>query len=304
MKSKEWLFEAEQNVAKKKLDQQLNMLSNQEIDYLLSVLLSNNLQEEQINRTPEEIEDMIRRGFDPVTGNKITSPAAQAAISNQPKATTTKQTSIRKKSQEEVQVKKTIAQLPKKEKEALKKVLQQEKVKREKKGKKVDAPKKPAGMLSKIVVGLAIAIGALAAIPDSPKDAEQQTTAQQDEQPDDNKMLMKAGENAPWRIKRYVAQSAFDEDSLKFRNWKMHFIFENPDDKNASTWLMVSGEVNGKNRLGAYVGFKKFIAAIDPYTGEVDSGKYYTEDNEKYYQVLALMKSYKTLDAPIIGPSD
>jgi len=49
------------------------------------------------------------------------------------------------------------------------------------------------------------------------------------------------------KAKALVSAQLIDPDSAKFRNVREH-------------GAIVCGEVNGKNRMGAYVGFKPFVA--------------------------------------------
>lgn len=308
MQSKEWLVEAESNIKVKK---QLKLLSNADIDIVLNKIKSLSTKKEGREKRSNYVSLKGKSSFQDSDQDDT------EAIATKPKNTVKSVTKTKKKKTQPTNIDIILRNLSDKDKALLAATLQKEKNQRETEQSKtttVELPKRVApqiksssGSLAKAVLALiaALPIGLIGGY----KGAEMLFSPQNEpvaqekpEQSDANKKFLRAGEMAPYKIKRYISQSAYDEDSLKFRNWKMHAIFENPNDKNASTWLMVSGEVNGKNRLGAYVGFKKFIAAIDPDTGEVDSGKYYSEDDSRYYQVLQLMNSYKTLDAPIVGP--
>jgi hypothetical protein len=103
---------------------------------------------------------------------------------------------------------------------------------------------------------------------------------------------------APYKVARLIKRTAFDGDSLKFDDWRLKSV----SDKSGDTgWLVITGSVNGKNRFGAYVGFKQFIATIDPDTGAVQ--KLYMENDPKYIQALALISTFKTnLSIPVTGP--
>jgi len=169
MRSSEWLFEAEQNITVKKY---LNLLSNLDIDNILLNLT------DSVNEVKEE----PTIGELPVIKNPV--------IDKKPKASSVKKTPAKKVTKPNNELNSVISKLSKKEKELLIKTLQQEKIKRKKSTNpkklsntpninQVPVEKKSPGMLSKIVVGLAIAIGALAAIPDNPKDSERQPVAQE-----------------------------------------------------------------------------------------------------------------------------
>ena len=123
-------------------------------------------------------------------------------------------------------------------------------------------------------------------------------TAKQDISKDDNSTkIVNMAKMAPYKVARHIKRTAFDGDSLKFDDWKMITVSE----KSGDGWLVITGSVNGKNKFGAYVGFKEFLATIDPDTGEVQ--KFYMDNDPKYLQVLALMSTFKTnLSTPISGP--
>ena len=110
--------------------------------------------------------------------------------------------------------------------------------------------------------------------------------------------IVEMAKMAPYKVARLIKRTAFDGDSLKFDDWRMKSVSDNSGDG----WLIITGSVNGKNKLGAYVGFKEFIATIDPDTGEVQ--KLYMENDPRYAQASALISTFKTnLSAPISGPS-
>lgn len=67
-----------------------------------------------------------------------------------------------------------------------------------------------------------------------------------------------------------LSDTLFDADSAKFRNLR-----EVEDSKDG---LVICGEVNAKNRMGAYIGFRRFVgvpkdrfSAVDPQAGQDDS---------------------------------
>jgi len=124
-------------------------------------------------------------------------------------------------------------------------------------------------------------------------------TAKKEISKDDNTTkFLKMGEDAPYKVARLIKRTAFDGDSLKFNDWTMKAV----TDDSGGTWLIITGSVNGKNKLGAYVGFKEFLATIDPDTGEVQ--KLYMENDPKYLQAVALISKFKTnLSKPVSGPS-
>jgi hypothetical protein len=110
--------------------------------------------------------------------------------------------------------------------------------------------------------------------------------------------IVEKAKMAPYKVARLIKRTAFDGDSLKFDDWRMKSV----SDKSGDGWLIITGSVNGKNKFGAYVGFKQFLATIDPDTGEVQ--KLYMENDPKYIQALALISTFKTnLSTPVIGPS-
>jgi hypothetical protein len=110
--------------------------------------------------------------------------------------------------------------------------------------------------------------------------------------------IVEMAKMAPYKVARLIKRSAFDGDSLKFDDWRMKSV----SDKSGDGWLIITGSVNGKNKFGAYVGFKQFLATIDPDTGEVQ--KLYMENDPKYIQALALISTFKTnLSTPVHGPS-
>lgn len=298
MHSREWLFEAERNIKVKK---QLGLLSDADIDTVLGLINKVNEQDE-----PYDPRAKFRKKNKFVDAPPVSNTAKPNTSPVSPNVSSTKSKSN--------DIESIIKNLSEKDKQLLAATLQKEKEQRvQQKRKRSSAkqpvtktstePKKSSGMLGKIILGLLIGIGGAAYFTDTTPQSNTTTTQAEPRQNDANKKFLRAGEMAPYKIKRFIAQSAYDEDSLKFRNWKMHAI-QDPDNPNAGVYLMVSGEVNGKNRLGAYVGFKKFIIAIDPETGELESGKYYTEEDQRYFMVYELMKSMKTIDAPIPGPSD
>lgn len=138
MKSKEWLFEAEQNVAKKKIDQQLDQLSDQEIDALLSVI-DKSLNEGRFDYNPLA-GPATKPQQSPPQQQKPKQPQPQPQKKPQPQKQTPKPKS---------EVKAYVDDLDEKEKEALKVVLQKEKEQRKETGEKVSAPPKSPSELKK-----------------------------------------------------------------------------------------------------------------------------------------------------------
>jgi hypothetical protein len=282
MLSKEFIFEAESNIKVKKY---LDLLSDTDIENVLKML--------QMNEQGEQFsyKDFIKSTAATPQKNKSTSSAT-------PKTKSSKLPKVKKSNNNKQDIDDVIKNLSKKDKESLASTLKKEKQKRATKQKpaaKVVQPKKSSGFLGKIIVGLAIAIGALSAMPDDPKTSDQTTASQQQ----DGKYYSMF-QNAPYKIASMIKNTAFDEDSLKFKNWKVHLI----NDKESNTaWGLISGEVNGKNKFGAYVGYKSFVASIDFDSGEIQ--KLYMEDDPKYMQVMALMKSYgnDVKTGPAIGPN-
>jgi hypothetical protein len=152
MKSKEWLFEAEQNVAKKKIDQQLDQLSDQEIDALLSVI-DKSLDEGRFDYNPLA---------DPAPGQSQT-PKPQQQKPKQPQPQQQKKPQPQKQQPKpKSEVKAYVDDLGAKEKEALKAVLQKEKEQRAETGEKVSAPPKSSNAvknLLKIILVLTLSVG-------------------------------------------------------------------------------------------------------------------------------------------------
>jgi hypothetical protein len=110
--------------------------------------------------------------------------------------------------------------------------------------------------------------------------------------------FLELGKAAPYKISRILKRSAFDGDSVKFTDWTLKAI----DDGTGGAWLVITGAMNGKNRLGAYVGYKNFFATVDPDNGEIQ--KLYMEGDPAYAAALALMATYKTpVSARILGPN-
>jgi hypothetical protein len=150
MKSKEWLFEAEQNVAKKKIDQQLDQLSDQEIDALLSVI--------------DKSLDEGRFDYNPLAGpapGQSQTPKPQQQKPKQPQPQQQKKSEPQKQQPKpKSEVKAYVDDLGAKEKEALKAVLQKENEQRAETGEKVSAPPKSPSELKKwlgvLLVSMAI----------------------------------------------------------------------------------------------------------------------------------------------------
>ena len=60
------------------------------------------------------------------------------------------------------------------------------------------------------------------------------------------------------KAKRAVTEQLIDPTSAQFRN--VHSLGES-----------VCGEVNGKNKMGAYVGFRRFVVSTSTYDAQIDS---------------------------------
>lgn len=146
MKSKEWLFEAEQNVAKKKIDQQLDQLSDQEIDALLS-MIDKSLDEGRFDYDP--LADVPREPRPPKPQKQPQAPRPQPQ----------QQKKQPQPQQKKSEVKAYVDDLANKQKETLKAVLQKEKEQRAKTGEKVSAAPKPAGKLVKLMAGILLTAG-------------------------------------------------------------------------------------------------------------------------------------------------
>jgi len=167
MKSSEWLFEAEQNVKARKY---LNNLSDADLDKAIAM----------VNSLVKEADDMP---FDPRAKYKKTNKYFNAPKQDAgTKSTNLQPTSSKSTSTDKNNVEDLLKNLSEKDKERLVQMFQKEKVARKSKKTKSEptasSTPKSANALSKIIVGLAVAIGALAAIPDDPKNLDQ-TTAQQ-----------------------------------------------------------------------------------------------------------------------------
>lgn len=143
MNSKEWLFEAEQNVAKKNIDQQLDQLSNQEIDALLSMI--------------DKSLDEGRFDYNPLAGSAPGQSKPQTSKPQQPNPQPQQQK--KQPQQKKSEVRTYVDDLDSKQKETLKAVLQKEKEEREKTGEKVQASPKPAGKLVKLMAGILLTAG-------------------------------------------------------------------------------------------------------------------------------------------------
>jgi len=312
MKPSEFLFEAEQNIKKAKANQYLDQLSDADLVAVAS-LLKGSLEEsaqdlsaqkkagKRIDGRPsdfiayDDTTQTAKRYQETPQGLRVLdvnySPPPRGYVSpGQSAPVITPQP----------EVKQYVASLDNKEKEALLNVVKKEAKKRKSEPKKSEPKKSSSGKVVASVLAGLLALGIYLSPdyePNKNNTTSQQTTVQ-DEQPDANKKFMKQAENGPYKVAREIRKTAFDEGSLKFRNWQMNAV--KSDD--GGVWLIITGEVNGKNRYGAYVGYKNFFASIDPDSGELQ--KLYMEDDPKYMQALALIKSYKdTITAPLMGPS-
>jgi hypothetical protein len=313
MHSREFLIEAETNIKVKKADQLLDQLSDQDL-VLVAKLLQGSLEEavqdlmvhkkagKRIEGRPS---DFIAYDDGTKTAKRYLETNNGLQVSDvrykpPPHGYTAPALAVAPAPVQAPEVKQYVASLDNKEKEALLNAVKKESKKRKSEPKKSEPKKSSSG---KVVAGVLAGLLALGIYlspdyePNKNNTTSQQTTVQ-DKQPDANKKFMKQAENGPYKIARQIRQTAFDEGSLKFRNWKMNAV--KSDD--GGVWLIITGEVNGKNRYGAYVGYKNFFASIDPDSGEVQ--KLYTEGDPKYAQAVALIKSFKDIStAPLMGPS-
>jgi hypothetical protein len=212
MKSKEWLFEAEQSVAKKKIDQQLDQLSDQEIDALLS-MITTSLEEGRFT-------------YDPLAG-----PAPGQSQTTKPQQQKPQQPQQQKKPEPQKQqpkpkseVKAYVDDLDNKEKEALKAILQKEKTVRKTTGEKVNTPPKPASKLKNILGAVLIAavaagiVGNIGGDKTPSKTIDKPAATAQAEKPDAVKSRWKVSsgtsgiENTPW--KEYTTLSSNKPDGM------------------------------------------------------------------------------------------
>ncbi len=287
MLSKEWLFEAQKNIQVKK---NLNLLSDEDIETILHKL--------SISEARSKYVSIKRKDSEPVEY-----PAQAPQTVKSPKAR------VKKPPTDLDGIVKNLSQ---KDKAALAATLQKEKEERAKQRKikrlqskplqtkTIVEPKKSSGMLGKIVLGLLVGIGAASFFSDDP--AQSSSTLQTEPKLDTaEQRAAKFLADSPYSVSRFVKQNAFDEDSLKFRNWQYHIIPLGGDTNSGEAHLVTTGEYNGKNRLGAYVGYKSFVASIDPDTGEVQ--KFYTEDDPKYISALALTRQPEVISKPLPGPN-
>ena len=76
------------------------------------------------------------------------------------------------------------------------------------------------------------------------------------------------------QAKALVASVLFDPDAAKFRSLERHaaaFADQPP--------VSICGEVNGKNRFGAYVGFRRFVVDLKARAVKIDPGNPETFDD-------------------------
>jgi hypothetical protein len=246
MKSTEFLIEAEQNVAKKKIDQQLDQLSDQEIDALLS-MITTSLEEG-------------RYTYDPLAGpapGQSQTPKPQQQKKSEPQKQQPKPKS---------EVKAYVDDLGAKEKEALKVVLQKEKTQRAETGEKVSAPPKPASKLKNILGAVLIAAVAAGVIgnmggdktPSAPVD--KPVAAAQASQPETKTSKW---ETSSWESKiddqrqDFITLNSDNKVDLDFpygkTNLKMYLVFEKG--KFSGISLMTKGQL------------------YDAYSSDLDQGK-------------------------------
>jgi hypothetical protein len=149
MKSKEWLFEAEQNVAKKKIDQQLDQLSDQEIDALLS-MITTSLEEGRFDydplagpapgqsQTPKPRPQKLQQPQQQKKSQQQTTPKPQP----QPEPKVEPKAAEPKKQKIDPNISSVINKLDNQDKEILQAALQDEKTEREISGQNSDSENK------------------------------------------------------------------------------------------------------------------------------------------------------------------
>ncbi len=86
-------------------------------------------------------------------------------------------------------------------------------------------------------------------------------------EPTPEEMELKVREKLMVDAKESIASSLKDPDSARFRN-----VFTSPK------MLAVCGDVNAKNSMGGYVGFRRFIVAKDK-SGTEEDGTYFVESS-------------------------
>jgi hypothetical protein len=89
--------------------------------------------------------------------------------------------------------------------------------------------------------------------------------------------LERRGDRQIELAKKAVAAELLDGESARFRNVRLEPPFNG---------MAVCGEVNGKNRYGAYVGFNRFIViGREPTSARIFDDEAYRKDyNKEYYK--------------------
>lgn len=244
MKSIEFLTEAEANIAQKKLDKYLDMLSNDNLRVLIPMLKSEVQMDEAVN--PELYQRLAARKGQgsPI---KVDNPKP---VNKQP-SSTTKTTA----DPEAAKVQQVISSLSADEKKELLSLLQKEAKTRpaaKKPAKKQDSGDKKStgkGMMGCLLPLVGI-IGLLALIPDSPNNAtEPAAGASQDSASDISDE--QRGKSYAWDVTRDIKSKMRDPDSAKFKEVQTL----------KGTTYMVVGYVKGKNAFGGYSDWTRFISA-------------------------------------------
>ena len=78
------------------------------------------------------------------------------------------------------------------------------------------------------------------------------------------------------KAKELVAAQLFDPSSAQFRN--LYVSTRNPG--------VICGEVNGKNRFGGYVGFRRFVANTNVSVAEIDPAATYSPETRQVFGEL------------------
>jgi hypothetical protein len=93
--------------------------------------------------------------------------------------------------------------------------------------------------------------------------------------------LLQRSESDPFQgVKAAVAKELLDPASAMFRDVRFDPISAKAHGKVSSSLLSYCGEVNAKNRMGGYVGYKKFYAA------EEEPGQWLIVYDEKLVSVM------------------
>lgn len=97
-------------------------------------------------------------------------------------------------------------------------------------------------------------------------------------------MIPGTSANLEKRANGILADSLFDAESARYR--KLHQASGGSELGN-----LICGEVNGKNKMGAYIGFRRFVVseksraiAVDPVLSAEDWSNEYTADDDKRAQ--------------------